>query len=240
MKQVFNTSVGTVQVVLDRGGRTVSFTRFDDEQRAVAAAIESWDYVDLRDVLNRQIGVPLSEANRIASAVREQYVSSDSLAGRLNERTRSERHQPGFDGDENAGVALRFVAVLLDTVLVLFPLSLVVGLLSGGGYAVSGDGHANAGVDVSGSAVWLLLALFLAYYVVFEAMTGATLGKHMVGIRVVGEDGRHPSLAAATGRNVLRAVDGLFFYLVGGLFALTSPRCQRLGDRAAHTLVVRR
>lgn len=168
MKQVFNTSVGTVQVVLDRGGRTVSFTRFDDEQRAVAAAIESWDYVDLRDVLNRQIGVPLSEANRIASAVREQYVSSDSLAGRLNERTRSERHQPGFDSDENAGVALRFVAVLLDTVLVLFPLSLVVGLLSGGGYAVSGDGHANAGVDVSGSAVWLLLALSLAYYVVFE------------------------------------------------------------------------
>lgn len=45
---------------------------------------------------------------------------------------------------------------------------------------------------------------------------------------------------AAVIRNVLRVVDGLFFYLVGALFALTSPRGQRLGDRAAHTLVVRR
>jgi uncharacterized RDD family membrane protein YckC len=39
---------------------------------------------------------------------------------------------------------------------------------------------------------------------------------------------------------VLRLVDSLFFYLVGAIFALTSPRGQRLGDRAAHTVVVRR
>jgi uncharacterized RDD family membrane protein YckC len=34
-------------------------------------------------------------------------------------------------------------------------------------------------------------------------------------------------------------VDGLFFYLVGALFAFSSARGQRLGDRAAHTVVVR-
>lgn len=239
MKQVFNTSVGTVHVVLDRNSRTVSVTRFNDEGRAMAAAIESWDFVDLLDVLNRQVGIPLSDASRITAAVREQYTSSDSLAERLNERTRTAPHDPGF-GRENAGVSLRFVAVLIDTFLVLFPLSLLVGLLSGGGYAVSGDGYANAGTTVSGNALWLLLGLCLAYYVLFEAMTGATLGKHMVGIRVVGENGRHPSLGAAIGRNLLRLIDGLFFYLVGGLFALTSPHGQRLGDRAANTFVIRR
>jgi uncharacterized RDD family membrane protein YckC len=47
-------------------------------------------------------------------------------------------------------------------------------------------------------------------------------------------------LGASVVRNVLRLVDGLFFYLVGALFALASSRGQRLGDRAAHTLVVRR
>ncbi len=66
---------------------------------------------------------------------------------------------------------------------------------------------------------WVLLALGIGYYVVCEAAAGATLGKRMVGIRVV---------------------DALFFYLVGFLFALTSTRGQRLGDRAAHTIVVRR
>ena len=68
MKQVFNTSVGTVEVVVDRDSDSVSIYRFDAEHRPVAAAMESWAYVDLVDVLNRQAGVPLYEANTIAAA----------------------------------------------------------------------------------------------------------------------------------------------------------------------------
>jgi uncharacterized RDD family membrane protein YckC len=117
---------------------------------------------------------------------------------------------------------------------------IVVGLLSGGGHTETGNGYANARIDVGGKATLILLLLALGYYVVCEAATGATLGKRMVGIRVVGEDGEHLTFGAAIVRNLLRLVDCLFFYLVGGIFALTSPRRQRLGDRAAHTLVVRR
>jgi uncharacterized RDD family membrane protein YckC len=62
----------------------------------------------------------------------------------------------------------------------------------------------------------------------------------MAGIHVVGEDGGHLTFEASLVRNLLRLVDCLFFYLVGAIFALTSPHGQRLGDRAAHTLVVRR
>jgi uncharacterized RDD family membrane protein YckC len=57
---------------------------------------------------------------------------------------------------------------------------------------------------------------------------------------VVDEHGEHPTLSAAVVRNILRPVDALFFYLVGAVFALMSPLGQRLGDRAAHTVVVRR
>jgi uncharacterized RDD family membrane protein YckC len=84
-----------------------------------------------------------------------------------------------------------------------------------------------------------LLALGVGYYVVCEAATGATLGKRMVGIRVVDEDGDSVTLGASIIRNLLRLVDALFFYLVGFLFAVISSRGQRLGDRAAHTIVVR-
>src|SRR5919198_5662221 len=114
MKQVFNTSVGTIEVLVDRQSRTVSIYRFDAEHRAAAAAIESWDQVDLLDVLNRQAGVPLTEANRIAAAVREQHLMLGSLAERLEQRTRD---RTGWSTVENAGIPLRFVAVLLDALI---------------------------------------------------------------------------------------------------------------------------
>ena len=112
--------------------------------------------------------------------------------------------------------------------------------MTGGGYAERGNGYANAGLNVGGNAVWMLLALGIGYYIACEGTTGATLGKRMVGIRVVGEDGEHVTFGAAVVRNLLRVIDALFFYLIGFLFALASTRGQRLGDRAAHTIVIRR
>jgi uncharacterized RDD family membrane protein YckC len=141
---------------------------------------------------------------------------------------------------ENAGIPLRFVAVLLDLLIVFFPLGIVLGLMTGGGYAERGDSSASAGVNLGGNGIWLLLAVGIGYYIVCEAATGATLGKRIVGIRVVGEDGEDVTFGAAVVRNLLRLIDALFFYLVGFLFALLSTRGQRLGDRAAHTIVVRR
>jgi uncharacterized RDD family membrane protein YckC len=236
MKQVFNTSVGTLEVRVDRESRTLSIYRFDDQHRAIAAAIEDWDHVDLLEVLNRQVGVPLTEANRVATEVREQQMSLGSVAERLEWRRREGSESRSL---ENAGIPLRFVAVLLDAILVLLPLAIVVGLMTSGGYAERGGGYANAGVDIGANAFWLVLALGVGYYVLCEAATGMTLGKRMVGIRVVGENGHDVTFGAALVRNLLRVVDALFFYLVGFLFALTSRRGQRLGDRAAHTVVVR-
>jgi uncharacterized RDD family membrane protein YckC len=236
MRQVYNTSVGTVEVLVDRSSRTLSIYRFDSEHRAVAAAMESWDHVDLLDVLNRQIGLPLTEANRLAGELRQQHAAMGSLAERLSEQGQARR---GWSSLENAGIALRFVAVLLDAVIVFVPLGIVVGLLTGGGYVEHGSGSSNAGINVGGNAFWLLVALGVGYYVMCEAATGATLGKRLVGIRVVGEDGDPITFGAAVVRNLLRVVDALFFYLVGFLFAVTSARGQRLGDRAAGTVVVR-
>jgi uncharacterized RDD family membrane protein YckC len=237
VKQSFETSSGTVAVIVDEESRTVSAYRYNGERRAVAAAMESWDYADLAEVLTRQIGVSPTEADDIAAQVRAQYASLgiDATTPRTVAAAAS-----GLEPLEKAGLPLRFVAVLLDAVIVLFPLAIVVGLLAGGGFRESGDGYASVGVEVGGNAFWALLAVGLGYYVICEALTGMTVGKRMVGIRVVDENGEHLSLAAAVVRNVLRLVDSFFFYLVGAIFALASPLGQRLGDRAAGTVVVRR
>ncbi len=87
----------------------------------------------------------------------------------------------------------------------------------------------------------LTYGLFVgAYYVLMEGLIGQTVGKMLVGIRVIGEaTGRPPGISGAILRTLLRLVDGLFGYLLGYLVVLASPKRQRLGDMAAHTLVVR-
>jgi len=234
MRQVYPTSAGRIEVLLYPDDRMISVSRFDEDGRTTAAAMESLDYVDLVDLFNRQLGVPIGEAAGIIGWVREQMASLP----RSQRVGQSERSAPSAM-PRRAGLPRRFVALMLDSIIVFFPLAIVIGLITGGGYAERSEGTLNAGVDVSGSAFWLFVLLWLSYYVFGEALTGATIGKGMVGIRVVDEHGEHPSLGAAFGRNLLRPVDGLFFYLVGAAFALTSSRRQRLGDRAAHTVVVR-
>lgn len=78
------------------------------------------------------------------------------------------------------------------------------------------------------------------YYVLMEGYLGQTLGKMVTGVKVVREeDAAVPGVGAAIVRTVLRIVDGLLGYVVAFAVVLTSEKRQRLGDKAARTLVVR-
>ena len=97
---------------------------------------------------------------------------------------------------------------------------------------------------VSDLPVWASVAygLFvIGYYILLEGYLGQTVGKMATGIKVVTEATGQapPGVAAAAIRTVLRLVDGLFSYLVAFICVLASAKRQRLGDMAAHTLVVR-
>ncbi len=130
----------------------------------------------------------------------------------------------------------RFVAFVLDTVL-LFGLFAVIdawvfmrwGIVDGAELQLT-----TASLLV---AITLNAALLFLYGWLLEALCGATLGKAMLGIRVVGTAERGP-LAACAIRNVLRIVDGLGFYLVGTVTAACSRVHQRIGDIYAHTAVI--
>ncbi len=134
-----------------------------------------------------------------------------------------------------AGVALRFVAVVIDGVL-FFMLTLLIALLTGGAYSTTENGTHEFGVRAGG---WWPVVLFFAYYVASEAIFGRTVGKRLVGLRVVDEDGDRIGWGQSLVRNLLRIVDALFIYLVAAVSVWSSPTRQRLGDRAARTFVVR-
>ena len=69
---------------------------------------------------------------------------------------------------------------------------------------------------------------------------GQTIGKRVVGLRVMDVQGLHLQFSQVVIRNLLRFVDGLpALYLVGGAVCFFNSRAQRLGDIAANTIVVR-
>ncbi len=69
---------------------------------------------------------------------------------------------------------------------------------------------------------------------------GATLGKKVVKIKVVKEDGSACGIGPAFVRTLLRIIDGLpFLYIIGMVLIARSDKKQRLGDRVAKTVVVK-
>jgi uncharacterized RDD family membrane protein YckC len=129
------------------------------------------------------------------------------------------------------GVGLRAVATIVDTVL-LGAVGYLIATLSGG---ITSDGF-----ELKGGPLFLCLIIAIAYYIIMEALVGATIGKLLVGLRVVArETGAPIDWQASTVRNVLRLVDGLLFYLVGAIVIWFSDKKQRLGDRLAETVVAR-
>lgn len=79
-----------------------------------------------------------------------------------------------------------------------------------------------------------------AYHTPLEYRFGTTVGKRLLGLGVAAADGQPLSLRGALVRNLLRPVDGVGLYLLGGLVAVFTDRRQRLGDLAAGTVVGRR
>lgn len=132
--------------------------------------------------------------------------------------------QFGVPALQYVGIGPRFLAGLIDFII-LFVI----------GYVIQGlIFHASS----LGGIITGIIAL--VYYIVMEATQGATVGKMLLKLRVVKTDGSPISWKEAIIRTLLRIIDGLFVYIVAAIFMATSPLKQRLGDRVANTVVVRR
>ncbi|HEY92729.1 MAG TPA: RDD family protein [Dehalococcoidia bacterium] len=83
------------------------------------------------------------------------------------------------------------------------------------------------------------LFIIFAYFILMEAYVGWTIGKRILGMRVVDVTGHKIGLVKSLIRNLLRLVDGLpGLNILGVILIARSPRGQRFGDRIARTYVV--
>ena len=86
----------------------------------------------------------------------------------------------------------------------------------------------------------VFLFIIFAYLILMEAYVGWTVGKRILGMRVVDGSGNKIGLSKSVIRNLLRFVDGLpALNILGIILIATSPRGQRFGDRVAKTYVIR-
>jgi uncharacterized RDD family membrane protein YckC len=144
------------------------------------------------------------------------------------------------------GVGRRAVAILIDSLLFIVPAAPLVAHMfttTSHLYVYSQTLGRQTFVNRTSfgwenSALAILAIAWLAYMTVMESAYAASLGKFALGIRVIRLDGQPVDGFTSFIRNIIRAVDGAFFYLVGSIIVWNSPLKQRLGDKAAKTVVV--
>ena len=111
--------------------------------------------------------------------------------------------------------------------------TIVDGLIFGGLYAVmvilfgsvATVGSANWNGSMPALPTVLYGVIVVLYYILLEGYLGQTVGKMLLGIKVVREDdGEVPGLAGAIIRTLLRIVDGISSYLVALITVLISGK----------------
>lgn len=141
-----------------------------------------------------------------------------------------------------AGIGSRFLAGLLDHLIIvaLFAvLAFVAALAFFHTFAFLSDPVGVIGVWLLAVIAIVYFVIYWGYFVIFELWTnGQSPGKRALKVRVVKQSGQPIAFIDVAIRNILRAVDWIGGYAVGGICMFIGRRLQRLGDLAAGTVVV--
>jgi uncharacterized RDD family membrane protein YckC len=132
-----------------------------------------------------------------------------------------------------AGPVIRFLAWLIDFMAIAVA-------MSAAGSVFRFIGYLNANIAATIFTITYFV-LSIGYAIFFEwAWRGQTLGKRLFHLRVVDAEGMRLQFDQIMTRNLLRFVDMLpAFYFAGGVACVLNRKCQRLGDIAANTVVIR-
>jgi uncharacterized RDD family membrane protein YckC len=129
-----------------------------------------------------------------------------------------------------AGKGMRVVEGIIDLVITFVILWVVA--------SFTGQTTEN-GFNLTGAPALTGIVISIVYFVVMEALFGATVGKLLLKLRVVKADGSPIGWRESIVRNVLRIIDGFALYLVGFIVVCVTAKQQRIGDLAAGSVVVK-
>jgi uncharacterized RDD family membrane protein YckC len=154
---------------------------------------------------------------------------------------------PGTPRVQYAGFWLRFLAYLIDSLVLSVPAVFFVFLMFAGmAGSLSQIERRNEVVPVLGSILFFILFYVLLfagiwlYYAIMESSSWqATLGKKALNLQVTDLEGRRISFGRATGRFFGKIISGMILN-IGYIMAGFTEKKQALHDMIAGCLVIRR
>jgi len=138
---------------------------------------------------------------------------------------------------EHVGFLPRLIAWIVDTII-FGVIGWIISIPFGTNYGYgSGMGY-ETGFNLGGTGTILTLLISLAYYVYLDGMKGATIGKRVMKLKVIGTNGAMP---IGPGPGVIRWLIKIIpiLNLVAYIWILFDSEKQGLHDKIANTFVVR-
>jgi len=161
-----------------------------------------------------------------------QRASTESGASYAEYHAPPLQHPPA--ASQYKGVRIRYGAVVIDWIVIL-----VIWFF---GYLILYSVSSSLALSDIFFLGWPL-CVYLLYFIALEGTYGQTIGKKATRIKVVKEDGAPITYRAAVIRAFVGVLDGLPIIipgLIGCIAIWRSDKKQRIGDLAAHTVVVAR
>lgn len=141
---------------------------------------------------------------------------------------------------EAAGLGYRLLATILDIIFMAVYFGLVVLCLGITGY-LNGDLLSGDNFFISTLLIISGLPILLYHFLSESFMNGQSLGKRIMGIKVVKLDGTQAGISSYMLRSLFRIID---IHIMNGVVAIicipVSEKSQRLGDMAAGTTVIKK
>jgi len=139
---------------------------------------------------------------------------------------------------EIASIWKRIISACIDFILFIL-LLIVLGALAG--ESVKGKVEADGtvmqfGYSFNGSKNLLVPLLWLLTFPVLEGLTGYTLGKKLLRLKVLQKDGKKVSILSSLVRHLFDFID--FCFLFGFIIASKNKNRQRIGDLVANTIII--
>ncbi|MGD0477692.1 MAG: RDD family protein [Nitrososphaerales archaeon] len=130
----------------------------------------------------------------------------------------------------------RVIAFVIDAFIVYFAVGLLVILVAASFLVLSGPGVFVA--ILVGVFTFLAGAILVLYFTAFEVLAGASIGKRVMGLKVVASGGRAPNAVEALVRNVSKLYWLLLILdIIVGL-AMSKSYTQKYTDKLMGTSVV--
>jgi uncharacterized RDD family membrane protein YckC len=130
-----------------------------------------------------------------------------------------------------APIKYRISAAIIDF-LIIWLIGFLTGYLFGDYYAYDD----SIGYHLTGFPAFFLFAIEFGLISIQEGLTGKTIGKRVVRIKVIKDGTSETFVSSSIIRHLFDIID--MFFLVGLIVAATGEKKQRIGDLVAKTIVV--